>query len=452
MENNKVEEDSNCDFDLKVTGSKPAPLRKIKEKRGVSFVPEIDVPFKVQHFIQEHYQTILERVDGRSHLLGNKLHVHQDGSIEIQIVGGESLKIRYKDLIRRKYERARASRNQQQGTGGGGSGASVNSGDVVVLSADDALTSGSGPATAGIADNNESIVIIDDEVSETSTVPTVESNALTSGDQRLLEPNEAPCKETSEPKKAPLVVDDGKQLDEPKKGEDTLEPSAVVMAEKRVEQSKEQVVFSTIADPADGGGESLLEPLKETSGNSNKLTSMKTVNYSSNSHLTVSSSSSPSSSSLSVHSPKTPARTDDTTARQPTTTREDFDAPTELTERENTPPRTSNVIDVDRFIDSLNIQFTAEHGVMLTPEKQPLGSVAAADSSDVWEPTLTIDSTPTGPDKNFVADYDGGVTLPMDANMKSLSDGEDNVTLYICLLYTSPSPRDGLLSRMPSSA
>ena len=27
-----------------------------------------------------------------------------------------------------------------------------------------------------------------------------------------------------------------------------------------------------------------------------------------------------------------------------------------------------------------------------------------------------------------------------------------NVTPSICLLYTSPSPRDGLLSRMPSSA
>ena len=27
-----------------------------------------------------------------------------------------------------------------------------------------------------------------------------------------------------------------------------------------------------------------------------------------------------------------------------------------------------------------------------------------------------------------------------------------NNTMYICLLYTSPSPRDGLLSRMPSSA
>ena len=27
-----------------------------------------------------------------------------------------------------------------------------------------------------------------------------------------------------------------------------------------------------------------------------------------------------------------------------------------------------------------------------------------------------------------------------------------NNLIYICLLYTSPSPRDGLLSRMPSSA
>ena len=28
----------------------------------------------------------------------------------------------------------------------------------------------------------------------------------------------------------------------------------------------------------------------------------------------------------------------------------------------------------------------------------------------------------------------------------------DSVVFYACLLYTSPSPRDGLLSRMPSSA
>ena len=31
-------------------------------------------------------------------------------------------------------------------------------------------------------------------------------------------------------------------------------------------------------------------------------------------------------------------------------------------------------------------------------------------------------------------------------------DGRPGAALLICLLYTSPSPRDGLLSRMPSSA
>ena len=33
---------------------------------------------------------------------------------------------------------------------------------------------------------------------------------------------------------------------------------------------------------------------------------------------------------------------------------------------------------------------------------------------------------------------------------REASDGL--IDTYICLLYTSPSPRDGLLSRMPSSA
>ena len=36
-------------------------------------------------------------------------------------------------------------------------------------------------------------------------------------------------------------------------------------------------------------------------------------------------------------------------------------------------------------------------------------------------------------------------------NLK-LSRGKVEVSLRFCLLYTSPSPRDGLLSRMPSSA
>ena len=32
------------------------------------------------------------------------------------------------------------------------------------------------------------------------------------------------------------------------------------------------------------------------------------------------------------------------------------------------------------------------------------------------------------------------------------SEGAATIRIWSCLLYTSPSPRDGLLSRMPSSA
>ena len=42
------------------------------------------------------------------------------------------------------------------------------------------------------------------------------------------------------------------------------------------------------------------------------------------------------------------------------------------------------------------------------------------------------------------------------ASHREYVQGDDlrhvNWKLYACLLYTSPSPRDGLLSRMPSSA
>ena len=54
--------------------------------------------------------------------------------------------------------------------------------------------------------------------------------------------------------------------------------------------------------------------------------------------------------------------------------------------------------------------------------------------------------------------YLGGVstTLPFDPKTarlpKELPEGRGNSETNSCLLYTSPSPRDGLLSRMPSSA
>ena len=55
----------------------------------------------------------------------------------------------------------------------------------------------------------------------------------------------------------------------------------------------------------------------------------------------------------------------------------------------------------------------------------------------------------------WVNDNEGNYLTPI--NPKTVTIGKsiyvhDPYNLYFCLLYTSPSPRDGLLSRMPSSA
>ena len=44
-------------------------------------------------------------------------------------------------------------------------------------------------------------------------------------------------------------------------------------------------------------------------------------------------------------------------------------------------------------------------------------------------------------------DYDGCEYISL-----SVDQDDEDTLVMTCLLYTSPSPRDGLLSRMPSSA
>src|SRR5665647_170593 len=86
---------------------------------------------------------------------------------------------------------------------------------------------------------------------------------------------------------------------------------------------------------------------------------------------------------------------------------------------------------------------------------------ADGDGCDTRQEVLVAESTtattPAGggcpvTSGNWVSWYDGGVwTAPGDVDidhMVPLSEAWDSG----CLLYTSPSPRDGLLSRMPSSA
>ena len=54
-------------------------------------------------------------------------------------------------------------------------------------------------------------------------------------------------------------------------------------------------------------------------------------------------------------------------------------------------------------------------------------------------------------DKNLVIQHFKDDATAFNNQKKSLIEGK-GVLNNSCLLYTSPSPRDGLLSRMPSSA
>ena len=53
---------------------------------------------------------------------------------------------------------------------------------------------------------------------------------------------------------------------------------------------------------------------------------------------------------------------------------------------------------------------------------------------------------------NKVGTHGGEVSFPGGMYEKEDVDLENTALRETCLLYTSPSPRDGLLSRMPSSA
>ena len=60
-------------------------------------------------------------------------------------------------------------------------------------------------------------------------------------------------------------------------------------------------------------------------------------------------------------------------------------------------------------------------------------------------------ATLTSLDNGTIA-WDNGTAVSLDNGTILSVDLTDKITSYGCLLYTSPSPRDGLLSRMPSSA
>ena len=89
------------------------------------------------------------------------------------------------------------------------------------------------------------------------------------------------------------------------------------------------------------------------------------------------------------------------------------------------------------------------------------GSADALDAGDIMVPASSVAHWDylTG---NVLAASDAFITNHADLVAKLVArfeqtrydyrSKEEGSTLWACLLYTSPSPRDGLLSRMPSSA
>ena len=70
--------------------------------------------------------------------------------------------------------------------------------------------------------------------------------------------------------------------------------------------------------------------------------------------------------------------------------------------------------------------------------------LALSFAQSVWAYGIGMSTYPLSPDKGLIS---GELT-----GIMSNGTGMGIQGRYTCLLYTSPSPRDGLLSRMPSSA
>ena len=120
--------------------------------------------------------------------------------------------------------------------------------------------------------------------------------------------------------------------------------------------------------------------------------------------------------------------------------------------------------DLDRIINAQNnatikseyksndqyfIQF--ENGFYVLSDDKTIIGVKGAEYKTLQTEDMSNNSSPTTIDNqgSYIC------TLLYNKKLKALLVGRDNGTVMQykhCLLYTSPSPRDGLLSRMPSSA
>ena len=83
--------------------------------------------------------------------------------------------------------------------------------------------------------------------------------------------------------------------------------------------------------------------------------------------------------------------------------------------------------------------------------EKDLQKVISRSYSD-WIPADVYSALRNGTSELVVAYKDEQYAGFLVLSILSEFGGEKKLFVWVCLLYTSPSPRDGLLSRMPSSA
>ena len=107
----------------------------------------------------------------------------------------------------------------------------------------------------------------------------------------------------------------------------------------------------------------------------------------------------------------------------------------------------------DLSVHQEGLRFVGVDGNVLTPSNKILTGSATIDVTG-GSFDHSVDGIPyyeTDAKKLHILGHGGNTNVVFTTNSLDL-DGSGIVSSSTCLLYTSPSPRDGLLSRMPSSA
>ena len=104
----------------------------------------------------------------------------------------------------------------------------------------------------------------------------------------------------------------------------------------------------------------------------------------------------------------------------------------------------------DPHFDLTKIQATMRHLYLDGLSRNETGRIAGRGTAMITasEPNFVVTCHNCGKDGH----YKSGCAVPGKLYGKGNKPGAGHSKKKTCLLYTSPSPRDGLLSRMPSSA